>query len=73
MREDMATAIAAVCRADAGRTAFMDVGAADALKSGYEYEEHPATCQAMEAAAGLFLGVQEDEDPDAQEGVVMMG
>jgi ABC-type sulfate transport system substrate-binding protein len=73
VREDVAVAIASICRSDAAREAFLSVGADTALRKGYEFEEHKGTCEAMEAAARLFLGVQAEDDSAAPAGLVFTG
>jgi hypothetical protein len=72
VREDVALAIVSICRSDLACKAFLDVGADVALKKGYEFEEHQGTCEAMEAAARLFMGVHVDEDHVEQDGMVVM-
>lgn len=58
VREDLATAAAFICRTEEGRKALMAVDGHEALKKGYEYEEHAGTMAAMEEAARALMGVQ---------------
>ena len=58
VREDLAAAAAFVCRSEEGRKALMAVGGHEALKRGYEYEEHAGTMAAMEEAARSLMGVE---------------
>jgi hypothetical protein len=75
VREDCACAVASICRLEEGRKAVMAVGGHDSLRKGYEYEEHPGTMEAMEAAARMLMGVELDDgakEPGAAGGMVMM-
>ena len=77
VREDLATAIAFICRSEDGRKALMAAGGHETLKCGYEYEEHAGTMAAMEEAARSLMGVEVDEegaDDDAMQagGMIMM-
>ena len=55
---------------EAGRAALWKVNAPTLLAKGYEYEEHPGVCQAMESAAEVFManGGVTTEDEDAVAG-----
>jgi hypothetical protein len=55
LREHLAEAVAALAAADSGREALRRAGAVDALARGYEWEEHPGVCAAMEMAARCFV------------------
>lgn len=58
-----------LARTDAGREALWKVNAPTLLKKGYEEEQHPGVCAAMEAAARdfMFEGMAELEE-EGQEG-----
>ncbi len=60
-----------LARTDAGREALWKVNAPTLLKKGYEEEQHPGVCAAMEAAARdfMFEGMAElEEEQEGQEG-----
>lgn len=40
---------------DAGRRALWQLDAPTKLRTGYETEEHPGVCEAMERIANIFL------------------
>eukprot|EP00892_Ulva_mutabilis_P000448 jgi/Ulvmu1/10403/UM061_0087.1 len=71
VRENAAVSISLIAEDEEGRKALMEVGGDEKVKKGYEYEEHPATMEAMEAMWRSFLGVEAgDEDDDDVDGVV---
>lgn len=55
VRECLAEAVLVLARTDKGRDALWEVGAPEALRKGYEDEQHPGVCAAMEQTAELFL------------------
>lgn len=55
IREALAEAILYLAQSNKGRKALWDLDAPQLLRRGYEYEEHIATCEAMEQTAQLFL------------------
>lgn len=64
---------------DAGRKALWKVNAPDVLKQGYEYEEDPDVCDAMEQATALFMSngkveesIEEIQEEGGEENVGMI-
>jgi len=52
-----------------GRDALLKLDAQAQLQKGYEYEEHPGVCAAMEAAARAFMFGAQEEGEGEGEGV----
>jgi hypothetical protein len=51
-----------------GRKRLLDLGAAETLRAGYEFEEHPGVCAAMEAAGRhLFIASAADDEDEEEE------
>lgn len=82
VRENVAQCIALMAKTDAGIAALYEVDAQNILKKGFEFEEHPETMAAMEAAARLFMKAdqgsggeeaEDDSDDDGPTGIIMMG
>ncbi|KAK9826935.1 hypothetical protein WJX74_000656 [Apatococcus lobatus] len=67
IRERLADSILLVAQSDAGRKKLWELQAPEALRKGYEMEQHPGVCESMEGCAELFLGdngsVQETAPP----------
>ncbi|GLC41216.1 hypothetical protein PLESTB_001526000 [Pleodorina starrii] len=55
VRECMAEAVLVLAGTDKGRDALWEAGAPEALRKGYEDEQHPGVCVAMERTAEIFL------------------
>ncbi|GFR42528.1 hypothetical protein Agub_g3428, partial [Astrephomene gubernaculifera] len=55
VRECMAEAVLVLAGSERGRDVLWEVGAPEALRKGYEDEQHPGVCVAMERTAELFL------------------
>ncbi|KXZ46514.1 hypothetical protein GPECTOR_43g951 [Gonium pectorale] len=55
VRECMAEAVLVLARTDKGRDVLWEAGAPEALRKGYEDEQHPGVCLAMERTAEIFL------------------
>ncbi|GIL71830.1 hypothetical protein Vretifemale_2301 [Volvox reticuliferus] len=55
VRECIAEAILVLAGTDKGRNALWEAGALEALRKGYEDEQHPGVCLAMERTAEIFL------------------
>ncbi len=62
VRECMAESIMVLASTEAGRAALWKVKAPERIRAGYELEEAPAVCRALEAAAELFLSHAEVVD-----------
>jgi hypothetical protein len=73
VREDVALAVAALAREDAGRDCLLKLGARESVQQGYEYEEHAGTMGAMEAIGRAFLGLGDEADDDSVHGTVVVG
>lgn len=84
VRENLAQCIALIAKTDEGVEALYGVDAQNILKRGFEFEEHPATMEAMEATARLFMKAdqgdiaeggsgEEEDDPNEPVGIIMMG
>ncbi|KAG2448786.1 hypothetical protein HYH02_006138 [Chlamydomonas schloesseri] len=55
VRECMAEAVLVLAGTERGRDALWEAGAPEALRKGYEDEQHPGVCVAMERTAEIFL------------------
>lgn len=55
VRENLADSILSLAKISESRKKLWELNAPELLRKGYEYEEHPGTCEAMESAASLFL------------------
>eukprot|EP00887_Chlorella_sp_A99_P004078 scaffold11.g4078.t1 len=55
VRENLAEAVLCMARPERGRKALWACKAPELLQKGYEWEESPTVCAAMEATAELFL------------------
>lgn len=55
VRENLAEAIVCLAKVPTSRKHLWEANVPDLLRKGYEFEEHPGVCEAMEAAAELFL------------------
>ncbi|GBF94253.1 hypothetical protein Rsub_06523 [Raphidocelis subcapitata] len=71
VREALAEAVAVLAAAPGGKAVLLPLGAAEQLRAGYESEEHPGVCAAMEAAGrslfNLFGEAEEGEGEEAAE------
>ena len=65
VRETAAEAVLALTMCEEGVAALWEAGAPDALKKGYEFEENPGVCGAMEACAQVFLSFNKDGEAGA--------
>lgn len=67
VRELLAEGIYCLAKSDIVRTKLWKMNAVDLLKKGYEDEENPVVCEALEGAAEFFLqdGLQQDEEQGA--------
>ncbi|KAI8469103.1 MAG: hypothetical protein J3K34DRAFT_514352 [Monoraphidium minutum] len=70
VREALAEAIAVLAAEPSGRgrDALLAVDADTKLQKGYEFEEHPGVCAAMEAAGRCFIKFGEDDGGGADGG-----
>ncbi|EFJ52357.1 hypothetical protein VOLCADRAFT_103022 [Volvox carteri f. nagariensis] len=71
VRECMAESILVLANTDKGRDALWEAGAPEALRKGYEDEQHPGVCMAMERTAEIFLS-HSTIDSGAMPGVLGM-
>jgi len=58
VREAAAQAVALVARSEGGCEALYACGAQESLKKGFEYEEHPATMEAMQVRSWVCQSVR---------------
>ncbi len=71
IRELLAEAVLLVTQHPAGKAALWTFNAPEQLRKGYEIEEHVGVCDAMEAAARLFMaggGIGEEEGNEGNDG-----
>ncbi|KAJ9528470.1 hypothetical protein QJQ45_020358 [Haematococcus lacustris] len=69
VREALAECVMVLAGTERGRKALWAVKAPEIIKKGYELEEHPGVCRALEHAAALFLEhgiVDSDNSPQAE-------
>lgn len=68
VRENLAEAVLCLAKIPNARKKLWEADAPKLLKKGYEYEEHPGVCEAMEGAAHYFLedGFQQDDDGEGE-------
>ena len=73
VREMLAEGIYCLAKSDIVRTKLWKMNAVDLLKKGYEDEENPVVCEALEGAAEFFLqdglASEEQSDKDGEEQV----
>jgi len=55
VRENLADSVLCLAKVPSARKKLWEANAPELLKKGYELEEHPGVCEAMEAAAQFFL------------------
>lgn len=69
IRELLAEAVLLVTQHPAGKAALWTFNAPEQLRKGYELEEGVGVCDAMEAAARLFMagGVEDEEEQGGEE------
>ena len=67
VRELLAEGIYCLAKSDIVRTTLWKMNAVDLLKTGYEDEENPVVCEAMEGAAEFFLQDGVQQPPEGQE------
>lgn len=76
VREALAESIAQIAGTEKGKELLQRLDAVELLKKGYEYEECPGVCGALEHTARLLM-FEEIEDPDADQapagGMICMG
>ncbi|KAH7616908.1 putative Protein HGH1-like protein [Nannochloris sp. 'desiccata'] len=68
VRENLAEAVLCLAKVPDARKKLWAADAPELLKKGYEFEEHPGVCEAMEGAAQFFLedGLQKDDDGEGE-------
>ena len=67
VRESLAEAVYCLARADVTRKRLWQLNAVELLRKGYENEEHPVVCEALEGAAEFFL--EDGFTPSAEEDI----
>lgn len=60
-KENLAEAVYCLAKSDVTRKKMWQLHAVELLRKGYEFEEHPVVCEALEGAAEFFL--QDGFDP----------